>query len=295
MTKKKLYIWVCDYSENTGEGKLARLFIRNQKLKNQFNIKFYQTKKLEQKYISTFLGILYCWQKYLKNERVCYLNYLPFWNFLLFFLLPPKTILGPITGGANFLKSNKFNYLLRGLIFPIFYKISEFMVNKRSTKIIFSTDLLKKYLNKQTIKKSKFNLVIDNIKFKKKRVKKIDFLIYFRDHKNKKNFFPFYFVKKLIKFKFSVCVIGDRLKIPLVKNYGYLKNKKVDQLQSLSRYTISSGENLLSFFILECLSNNMKILVDKNNKNKVPILRDKFIKIDYNSSKSLKKIFKRKQ
>ena len=91
-----------------------------------------------------------------------------------------------------------------------------------------------------------------------------------------------------------VLQIGDSLKIPLVKNYGYLKNKKVDKLQSLSRYTISSGENLLSFFILECLSNNMKILIDKSDKNKVPILRDKFIKMDYNSSKSLKKIFKRK-
>ena len=30
-----------------------------------------------------------------------YLNYLPLWNFLIFILLPPKTLLGPITGGSQ--------------------------------------------------------------------------------------------------------------------------------------------------------------------------------------------------
>ena len=34
-----------------------------------------------------------------KNKEICYINYLPLWNFLIFILLPPKTILGPVTGG----------------------------------------------------------------------------------------------------------------------------------------------------------------------------------------------------
>ena len=38
MTKKKLFIWTCDYSENTGEGKLARLFIKKLNRKNEFNL-----------------------------------------------------------------------------------------------------------------------------------------------------------------------------------------------------------------------------------------------------------------
>ena len=32
------------------------------------------------------------------------MNYLPLWNPLLFILMPPNTILGPITGGSKFLK-----------------------------------------------------------------------------------------------------------------------------------------------------------------------------------------------
>ena len=103
-------------------------------------------KEIKQKYLSTIYGIIYCWKKFLKNERVCYLNYLPLWNFLIFVFLPPKTILGPITGGANYSKSNIFSYFIRGIIFPLFYKISEFSLNLRQSNLVFSTDLLKKYL-----------------------------------------------------------------------------------------------------------------------------------------------------
>ena len=75
-------------------------------------------------------------------------------EFFDFFLLPPKTILGPITGGALYDKSSKFNYLIRNFFFPIFYKFSEFIINLRfKNKIIFSTDLLKKYLSEKNYKK----------------------------------------------------------------------------------------------------------------------------------------------
>ena len=106
MIKKKLFVWVCDYSENSGEGKLARLFIKELNLQNQFKIILSQKKIIKNKYISTLQGIIYCWNNYLKNEKVCYLNYLPFWNFLIFIFLPPQTILGPITGVANYSKLN---------------------------------------------------------------------------------------------------------------------------------------------------------------------------------------------
>ena len=55
MTKKKIFIWTCDYSKNSGEGKLARLFVKNFNKKKKFIIKFNQKKILNQKYISTFL------------------------------------------------------------------------------------------------------------------------------------------------------------------------------------------------------------------------------------------------
>ena len=35
-----------------------------------------------------------------------YINFLPLWNFLIFALVPPGTILGPITGSKIYNKDN---------------------------------------------------------------------------------------------------------------------------------------------------------------------------------------------
>tara|TARA_B100001063_G_C16757068_1_gene553738 strand:+ start:1484 stop:2365 length:882 start_codon:yes stop_codon:yes gene_type:complete len=292
LTKKKLFVWACDYSENSGEGKLARLFIQNINKKKKFNIKLNQKKILTQKYISTFWGIIYCWKKYINQETVCYLNYLPLWNFLIFIFLPPKTILGPITGGAFYSKSDLTSYFLRGLLFPIFYKISEFFLNIRKVKPIFSTNLLKKNLSNKTVKKSNFNFVVKNFLFKKntKRKKKIDFIIYYRKHKNKESFFSFNLIKKIIQLKFKVYVVGDKLNLSYVKNCGYLSNKKISNLQSLARYTIVSGENPYSFFVLECLSHHIKVIIEKNMTKRITLFKKNFIVLNYNSLNSIKKL-----
>ena len=48
-----------------------------------------------------------------KNKTICYVNYLPLWNFLLFVFLPPNTLLGPITGGSLYNKNSLINYILK--------------------------------------------------------------------------------------------------------------------------------------------------------------------------------------
>ena len=292
MTKKKIFVWACDYSDNTGEGKLARLFLNKMNEKDNFYFILNQKKKIKQKYLSTIFGIIYCWKKFLKDERVCYLNYLPLWNFLIFIFLPPKTILGPITGGANYSKSNLLSYFTRGIIFPIFYKISEYSLSLRKSKLVFSTDLLKKYLSKRTIKKSSFNFVVKNFLLTKKvrRRKKIDFLIYYRKHKNKIRYFPYNLVKKLIRLKFKVHIVGDKLNFPNIKNYGFISSNKLSNLQSLAKYTIISHENPYSFFILECLSNDVKIIVKQDMKRKIILPKKNLIKLDYDSFNSIKKL-----
>lgn len=290
MTKKILNVWVCDYSDNTGEGRLARLFIQVLKFNQTNLLKFNQKKKLKNKYISSIMGIVFCWKKYFSNEKVCYLNYLPLWNFLIFIFLPPNTILGPITGGANFSKNNKINFFIRAFLFPVLYKISEFFLNLRSKKIIFSTDLLKKNLSKVTIEKSQFNFALKFFSLKTKKRKKNDFLIYYKKHKNKEILFPYDLVKKIIKIGFKVSIVGDRLRYPKVKNYGQISNKKVSNLQSISRYTIASEENLYSIFTLECLSNNVKVIINK--KIKIKNFKKSFIKIDYSSKDLLKNLKK---
>ena len=162
MTDYKIIFWACDYSEQTGEGNLARKFIKVNYKKKKIKINTLKNKNfLNHKYIAPYIGILSCWKYYLKGYNVGYINFLPLWNFLVFFLLPPKTTLGPITGGALYDKSNVLNFLIRKIIFPLFYKFSEQILNfKFKSKFIFSTDLLKQYLSKKTIQKSTFNFVL---------------------------------------------------------------------------------------------------------------------------------------
>ena len=121
------------------------------------------------KYILPILGILNCWKYFFKKgKNICYLNYLPLWNSLIFLLLPPKTILGPITGGSHFKKEISINYFIRKFIFPKLYKLSLYMLFARKFNPIFSTKLLIKYLSKNQVRKSEFNFVLNALNLKKK-------------------------------------------------------------------------------------------------------------------------------
>ena len=280
MTNNKLIFWVCDYSEKTGEGNLARKFIsENYEIKkikvNSLKIKNF----LSYKYILPYIILMFCWRDYLRGYKVGYINYLPFWNFLIFLLLPPNTILGPITGGAFFTKKNILNFLVRKFIFPIFYKISELILNFRfKNKIFFSTDLLKKYLSNSTIQRCNFNFVLNNLKFKKRRkIKDVDFIIYYKKHKNKLSFFNYKFLKKLILLKYKIFIVGDKLDLQGVYNLGFLSRKKITSLQARSKYTICSGENIYSLFILECITNHTKILIEKKYIKQIIYFKKFFI------------------
>ena len=283
MIKKKLTFWACDYSGKTGEGNLSRKFIHQNYKGKKIQIKTINAKNFfKHKYIIPFIGIINCWKYFFKNHNVGYLNYLPLWNFLIFLLLPPKTKLGPITGGALYSKTNKINYFIRKFFFPLFYKLSEFIINLRfERKLTFSTDLLKKYLSNKTINKSEFNFVLKNIKFKRKRgFKDIDFLIYYKVHNNKSSFFNYNLINDLTKLNLKIIIVGDKLKIKGVKNLGYLSQKKLSILQSRSKYSLCSGENIYSLFVLECITNHVKIIINKNYMNKVNFFKKYFITLD---------------
>lgn len=283
MTNNKLIFWACDYSEKTGEGNLARKFIKENFKKEKIKI---NTLKLNDfsnhKYIVPYVGIISCWKYYLRGYKVGYINFLPLWNFLIFFLLPPKTILGPITGGAFYDKSSKINYLIRRIFFPTFYKFSELCLNLRfKNNLIFSTELLIKHLSKKTIKRSEFNFVLRNLKFKKKRKKKdIDLLIYYRAHNNKSLLFDYELIENLSKLNLNILVVGDKLDIKKITNLGYIDKKRLDILQSRSKYSLCSGENIYTLFVIECITNHVKILINKEKMKKVKTLKKFFITLD---------------
>jgi hypothetical protein len=291
----KYFCWACDFSDKTGEGNLARLFVKKKFTQNNYQIftvnnicilNFINYKILNYKYFSPLIGILFCWYSFIKGKKVVYLNYLPLWNCLLFIFLPPKTILGPITGGAYY--KNKF--LIRKFLFPFTYKISEFFLILRKTNLCFSTELLKSFLFKSTIKKSNFNYILNYYKKKNIRRKKIDFLIYYRKHKNKEAFFPYDFIKKLILLNFKIHIIGDYFNNRSVINHGYINHKKVDYLLSKTFYSITSDENIYSLFAIECINNNVKILTNKYNKNNIKFFKNNFILVDFNKYILLKNL-----
>ena len=64
----KYYFWACDYSKNTGEGNLARLFVKKE-IRNASHIKFNNKFSLfRHKYILPFIGVIFCWFYYLDHN-----------------------------------------------------------------------------------------------------------------------------------------------------------------------------------------------------------------------------------
>lgn len=284
---KQFICWCCEYSKNSGEGQLARKFIR----------RYYKTKKIKiikpnsnfffSKYLNQFIGIFYLWYYFFKGSKLIYLNYLPLWNFFIFLLLPPKTILGPITGSIQINKISGFKSILRFYLFPILYKISLSILNKRLKNIIFSTNILVNFINKNLSKKIKLNFILENFKFKKKykRKKKYDLIVYFREHENK--FFKHHFklIYKFINNRKRVVVFGDKINIKGVVQFGNIKKNKVSTLIKESKYSLSGDDNLLSLFNLEVLENRIKIIYNYKLKFQIPKIFEKLF-IAYNFEKS---------
>ena len=296
MNKKKIYCWVCDYSSTTGEGNLARFFLKNI-LEKKFRTKIiFNSKKTligrfkQYKYLSPIIGILYCWFYFIKKKHVSYVNYLPLWNFILFIFLPPKTILGPITGGALFKRKINFNFIIRRYFFHLFYKLSEFFLSLRGKNFHFATNLLREFLSEKTIKNNKFNFVEKLILKKKKKKKNIDFLIYYRNHKNKESMFNYELIKFLENKNLEVIIVGEKLKSKNVKNLGIIPNKKLNNLLMRTKYTISSNENLYSLFNIECINNNVKIFADQKLKKLFYLKNKNFIFIDFKNLEKLNKL-----
>ncbi len=304
-----IYGWANDLREVSGEGSLGLTFMKEISLiyKDIFLIKtnqnifyFKEGKKIKEisskeifkydsffeKYLSNLIGIFYLLKRNKDKKKIIYVNYLPFWNWLIFLLLPRQTILGPITGGSMVQEVNPFKTVIRKIIFPIFFKISSNIIEKKFHNIVFSTSLLKKYFNS---KNNYFDFVILYFKYiVSKRVKKnIDLIYYNRNHSNKNNFK----IKKLLielARKKKVHIFGNNLDGKNIVNHGHISKEKKFLLLSRSKYAIISSENFLSLFTLECFKNNIKIL-SNIKKPKIFYNNKNFVKINLDSYEKTKK------
>ena len=98
-------------------------------------------------------------------------------------------------------------------------------------------------------------------------------------------------------------MVGDRLNLEGVINKTNLSKIELFKIIKQSKFALNSGENSLSLFMLDCLSNGTKVFVNikskskilKKNKNIIPVNFDNpknfFNKVKENIIKNTPKIF----
>lgn len=307
--KKKIYFWASDISNSSGEGILAISFIKNYKKnknvefiniskndiyqkKNNFRKYKYRYNSIYHKYFHPFKGVYKIWTYYLKKKKICYINYLPLWNFLLFYLLPSKTLLGPITGSFD----RKF---ISKIFFNILERLSLFIIKKKKLDIIFSHNF---YLKKYNLSKKKYksNFILQDFFYRKKsKVKKFDLVIYYRKNSKLNEQYIINLIQQLKKINLKIAVIGNKIKYTNVKNFGYVSREKSISIISQSNYALANPENLYSYFVQDCLSNRLTVFYNiffkkfniLNNNKMIPILFKSYaqdFKIIKNRIKKLK-------
>ena len=316
MNNNNFLIFASDLNENTGEGILGRIFI--QKLFLKYNKKYvdvitpnqnfkYRGKfvkvinrsqnKFFHKYFNPIIGAFKL--RFFKNKKkIIFLNYLPLWNFLIFLILPKKTILGPITGSKFIKDKNDINKLVRKYIFPLLFDISISIINKKFKKLIFSTNLLKEEFYKiksevlSNFVLNSFNT--DKVYNNKKVNKKYDLIFYNRNHRNKFNQDLMKLIRALSKTK-KICIVGDKFYSlsKNVLNLGYISRKKVQLTMKKTKFALCGQENLYSFFSIDAYNQKCQLILDKNLKQFQFAKSKNFYFIDYNySKKNINKILK---
>ncbi len=283
--------WSAEFHKNTGEGQLARKYINTYFKGKKIKIISPQISFFLSDYIFQIYGIFVLWYYYFLGKKIIYINYLPLWNFLIFLLSPPNTVFGPITGSIQINKIQNIKSIFRFFMIPLFYKISLLILNLRARKIIFGTNILIKFLNKKILKKSKLNFILENFKFKNssKKKREYDLIVYYRNHENK--FFSHHtrFINSQIKNRKKVIIVGDKLNIEGALQLGKVSRKKIKNLISISKFALSGDENLLSFFNLECLQNNVKVIFNYKLKFQIAKINKKlFIPYNFETNKFIK-------
>ncbi len=301
--KKIIYYWACDISSSSGEGILGNSFLKKLKSENKnilfininFKDKYQKIKKINtkenifdsnfHKYIYPLKGLLKLWFFFLKGKSVCYINYLPLWNFIIFLFLPPKTIIGPITG--SIIRNRKFNKILN-----FFEKISLALIKYKYKKVYFAHNF---YNIKYNLNKRNYipNFILNDFKSQKnKNKKKYNFIIYYRKEGKLEKKYIFEIIKQLNLLNYKFVIIGDKININGVKNFGYMTRDRTINIISKCEYAIANPENLYSYFVQDCLRFGIKVFYNNYFKRYNDFKNNQMIPIQYKVIDDLKIIKK---
>ncbi len=302
MKEKKIYVWACDLDKFRGEGILANEFIKdlrkytNKKLviespknnRQKINFSFYKN------YMTPFIGIIKIWKNYFYGRDTCYINFLPIWNFFIFLLLPPKTILGPITGTRYKEKVTDLNKFIRKYILTFFSNISIKILISRRKLILFSTKNLETQIPKKLKKKSFFNYIVTTIKKKNIRNNKklYDIFFYYRKYSTHNPLFQKNVIKYLANYNYKIVVAGNKCDVKNVKEIGFVKRSKIKSYLKKTKFSFNEETNFLSFFTIDSLESGCSVICNKNTVTSLDIINKKSISlINYkNNQKTLVKI-----
>jgi hypothetical protein len=314
-TKHTTYIWSCEFDNSSGEGLLANEFVKYYSKSNinskiiletpyvkYFISKGKIVKKLNlkkkvllcYKYFTPFIGVAkIIRQNYIANS-VIYLNYLPIWNFLLFLLLPAKTILGPITGSDTKININSIKQIIRYILLPIFTFFSKKILQIKFRNIIFSTNLIKDINLINYIKN--FSLIYILSRNTRREVfKDIDLIYYFRNHSNKFLKEEIYLLHKLLQLKFKILFCGDTMnyfnKLRII-SLGYVPEVKLSSLLDRCRFVIAPAENPHSFYIQKSILSNVHVIFRKSQKKFIKNIYKSYSVVDFNKKNILKSFIK---
>jgi hypothetical protein len=173
-------------------------------------------------------------------------------------LLPPHTILGPITGRKENLKFYNYKYFIRKIIFPILFRLNIKILLWKYNNLLLSSNSLKDFFNKNEKKKAIFNFVFTCLSKKiYKKKKNIDFLIYNRSYDTKNSKFIKFLIDNLQSK--NIHIVGEFFDSKKVNNHGIISREKCLYLLSKTKFTILPEDNLYSLFFLDAAISNVNI------------------------------------
>ena len=228
--KRKITI-ACNFDPNTGEGRLAHLFIEQMGLKAELGklICFVPKSKSRDlnvpgskifKYCSVYLWLWSIILRYrmCSNTEMLILNYLPIWNFITFLLVPASAQLAPITGSSainlNHLYAAPYQRILQVIIrnFLLVYlsKLSSHIIKLRGLSLKPATPFVSKYLHRES--GQAFFITTSLPKLQKFRTNErkncYDLVAYTNDHPLKNNHLLKCLIPLLAKYNMRLAVIA---------------------------------------------------------------------------------------
>ena len=87
--------------------------------------------------------------QFFKRKKIIYVNFLPLWNFLLFYCCLQAQYLGQLQDN-KINSQNHFERFLRKYIMPYTFQISMSIINFRKLDILFATESLKHIVEKKS-------------------------------------------------------------------------------------------------------------------------------------------------